>query len=103
MNETNVDKDLLYLEKVQKLLINYQLDLNVRKLQQIFYKKSITDIYGVARKELQHSQFIAWLLNPYESHGFGSFALERLLLLVVKRGMQQNNNDSLFLVLPLNG
>ncbi len=99
MNETNVDKDLLYLEKVQKLLINYQLDLNVRKLQQIFYKKSITDIYGVARKELQHSQFIAWLLNPYESHGFGSFALERLLLLVVKRGMQQNNNDSLFLAI----
>lgn len=71
----------------------------MRKLQQIFYKKSITDIYGVARKELQHSQFIAWLLNPYESHGFGSFALERLLLLVVKRGMQQNNNDSLFLAI----
>lgn len=99
MNETNGDEELLYLEKVQKLLINYQLDPNVRKLQQFFYKKSITDIYGVARKELQHSQFIAWLLNPYESHGFGSFALERLLLLVVRRGIQQNNNDSHFLAI----
>lgn len=84
------------MEDIQKMLINYQTDPNVRKLYRLFKKKSITDIYGIARKERQHSKFIAWLLNPNESHGIDSFALKQLLFVIVRRGIQQNNTDSAF-------
>ena len=84
------------MEDIQKMLINYQTDPNVRKLYRLFKKKSITDIYGIARKEMQHSKFIAWLLNPNESHGIDSFALKQLLFVIVRRGIQQNNTDSAF-------
>ena len=84
------------MEDIQKMLINYQTDPNIRKLYRLFKKKSITDIYGIARKEMQHSKFIAWLLNPNESHSIDSFALRQLLFVIVRRGIQQNNTDSAF-------
>lgn len=107
--EENKTEGFPSLEKVQELLIKYRLSPSVRQLSQSFKKKSITDIYGIARKEMQHSKFIAWLLDPKESHNLGSFALERLLPLIIRRGIQQHNTDKGFytikndlLVTPLN-
>lgn len=42
---------------------------------------SIFDILGVGTKELFHSRFVAWLLNPEGSHGLGDVALKQFLLL----------------------
>ena len=94
MEKYNVTESSM--EDIQKMLINYQTDPNVRKLYRLFKKKSITDIYGIARKQMHHSKFIAWLLNPNESHGIDSFALKQLLFVIVRRGIQQNNTDSAF-------
>src|SRR5947207_9890601 len=33
---------------------------------------NIFESIGVQRRELRHSDFLAFLLNPYESHKFGS-------------------------------
>lgn len=90
------NNETIELQSILNLLTYFQSDSNVRMLHRIFKRKSITDIYGVARKELQHSNFLAWLLDPYESHGLGAYALERFLLLVARRGMFQKNNDKGF-------
>lgn len=48
-------------------------------LQEYYEKPTIFDILGVSRKELPHSNFIAWLLSPKESHGLRDFAIRKLL------------------------
>lgn len=49
------------------------------KLQEYYEKPTIFDILGVSRKELPHSNFIAWLLSPGASHGLGDFTIRKLL------------------------
>lgn len=48
-------------------------------LQQFYHKKTIFDILGVARQENPHSNFISWILDPYESHGMGDFPFKRFV------------------------
>lgn len=40
---------------------------------------NIFDAIGVARQELRHSDFLAFLLDPRQSHGLGDVLLKRLL------------------------
>lgn len=40
---------------------------------------SFMRIFGLEDDELVHSSFLAWLLDPLESHALGSFFIERLL------------------------
>lgn len=46
-------------------------------------QKSLLDIWDAGRKENGHSNFLAWLMAPEESHDLGTFALQKLLLLLV--------------------
>lgn len=41
---------------------------------------NIFDALGVARAEVRHSYFLAWLLDPAESHGQGSTFLKAILM-----------------------
>lgn len=52
------------------------------KLSERLQQKSILDIWGVGLRENGHSNFLAWFLAPDESHALGSFALQKLLLLL---------------------
>lgn len=52
------------------------------KLRERLRQKSLLDIWGVGRRENGHSNFLAWLLTPDESHALGDFALQKLLLLL---------------------
>lgn len=52
------------------------------KLSERLRQKSILDIWGVGKKENGHSNFLAWILTPDESHELGFFALHKLLLLL---------------------
>ena len=45
-------------------------------------QKNIFEILGVPRREDVHSNFLAWLLNPNESHGYGTFPLQQFLRLI---------------------
>lgn len=45
-------------------------------------RKNIFEILGVPRNENVHSNFLAWLLNPNESHGYGTFPLQQFLRLI---------------------
>lgn len=52
------------------------------KLRESLRQRSLLDIWGVGRRENGHSNFLAWLLSPEESHNLGHFALQKLLLLL---------------------
>lgn len=51
-------------------------------LRERISRKTLLDIWGVGRRENGHSNFLAWLLSPEESHDLGHFALQKLLLLL---------------------
>lgn len=63
------------------------------KLKQYYGKKSFMHISGVARLEMPHSSFIAWLLDKNSDHGLGYYAIKKLLSLVAiskEYGFNQN-------------
>jgi len=41
----------------------------------------LMSILGVEKKELQHSNFLAWLFDPFESHGLGDYFLKEFIKL----------------------
>ena len=52
------------------------------KLRERLRQKPLLDIWGVGRRENGHSNFLAWLLAPAESHELGNFTLQMLLFLI---------------------
>ncbi len=45
------------------------------KLEEQIGRFNIFDALGIARVEIRHSNFLAWLLTPGESHGQGDLFL----------------------------
>ncbi len=45
---------------------------------------NIFDALGIARREINHSNFLAWLLDPSESHGQGDLFLKAVLMDMLK-------------------
>lgn len=45
---------------------------------------NIFDALGIARAEIRHSNFLAWLLDPSESHGQGDLFLKAILMDVIR-------------------
>ena len=43
-------------------------DENLKKLEKIFGQFNIFDCLKLTRAEIRHSNFLAWLLNPNETH-----------------------------------
>lgn len=50
------------------------------ELEQRIGRFNIFDALGIARVEIRHSNFLAWLLDPAESHGQGSLFLRAVLM-----------------------
>lgn len=77
-----IDDALILLDKLAKELEEFnqkQIGLNA------FYAM------GMTTQEIRHSHFLAWLLNPKETHGLGTLFLEKLC---GKLNMQSpNSND----------
>lgn len=59
-----------------KKLLN---DLNFERLELELNKPNIFQILNVGKTEIRHSNFLAWLLNPTESHGLGKLFLVKFL------------------------
>ncbi len=53
-----------------------------QKLNAYYEQQTVYNMLGVERNENRHSKFIAWLLNPNESHSLKEFPLRRFLSLV---------------------
>lgn len=50
---------------------------------------NIFDALGVARAEIRHSNFLAWLLDPGESHGQGDLFLKAILMDLARKAREQ--------------
>lgn len=66
------------LEELKQDIIKFNNDINIDKLKTLYNEKSILEILGVSRRELSHSYFFFWFLNPKETHGLNDFAIRKL-------------------------
>ena len=55
------------------------------ELEERIGRFNIFDALGVARAEIRHSNFLAWLLDPGESHGQGDLFLKAVLMDMLKK------------------
>lgn len=81
--EIETDNTNLTLDQIRNEIIKFKNDVISQKLESYYSTKSIGEIFGVSRKELAHSNFIAWLLNNQESHNLGDFPFIKFLEILV--------------------
>lgn len=67
------------LKKIEKSYSRLLIDSNYDRLSLELNKPNIFKILGVSNYELKHSNFLAWLLDPNESHELGGLFLSRYL------------------------
>jgi hypothetical protein len=79
-------------DEIRTDIIRFNNDKTVQKLEKYYGTKSFLEILGVSRKELSHSKFLAWLLNPKEDHRLESFALKKLLEILTVYSIGDNQN-----------
>ncbi|MCC6322863.1 MAG: PD-(D/E)XK nuclease family protein [Phycisphaerales bacterium] len=53
---------------------------------------NIFDALGIVRAEIRHSNFLAWLLDPAESHGQGDLFLKSVLMDLARHARNQGFN-----------
>lgn len=73
-------------------------DPNFEKLETELQKPNIFSILGIGRAEIRHSNFLAWLLDPNESHGLGN----RFLIRILQDLSTEENNLDIFEIGKLN-
>jgi hypothetical protein len=64
---------------VTKKIIAFSNSPEYRELDAFYRRKSNFEILGIQRNETKHTRFLAWLLDPSESHGLGTFGLKKFL------------------------
>jgi hypothetical protein len=57
-------------------------DPNFNHLDEQLQQPNIFNILNLGNHEIRHSSFLAWLLNPHETHQAGSFFLKHFLLVI---------------------
>ncbi|WP_427948696.1 PD-(D/E)XK nuclease family protein [Acinetobacter sp.] len=75
----------------ERLLKELILDDDFMNLQS-FVKEEVNlmDILNISHRELQHSNFLAWLFNPQETHGLGDYVLKEFIKIYFKENEYQN-------------
>ncbi len=70
------------METIKSQLKELILDEDFTNLQNLASEEvNLMEILGVAHRELQHSNFLAWLFNPNESHNLSDFAIKEFIKL----------------------
>jgi len=79
--------DELSIDQIRNEIIKFKNDAVSQRLSTYYNTKSYSEILGVSRKELSHSNFIAWLLNSQESHNLASYPIKKFLEILVISSM----------------
>ncbi len=67
-------------DDIQLQLKRLILDEDFTNIQNLVQEEvNLMSILGIQSKELQHSNFLAWLFNPNETHGFGDYPLKEFI------------------------
>jgi hypothetical protein len=69
------------------------------KLEALLDEFNIFEAVGAVRREMRHSDFLAFLLDPQERHGLGSAFVQRFLLAAVQGSEQDTAVSALDLAL----
>jgi len=95
---TNEDLSNLSLDQIRNEIIKFKNDIVSQQLDTYYSNKSYSEILGVSRKELSHSNFIAWLLNNQESHNLSSYPFKKFLdiLVISCKDHQSQKHKELF-------
>ena len=96
--EITEDYDGLTIDQIRNEIIKFKNDVDSQRLDSYYSTKSYSEILGVSRKELSHSNFIAWLLNDQESHNLSSYPIKKFLeiLVISSKEKQSHQHKELF-------
>jgi hypothetical protein len=71
------DSENIKIEELRNLIRKFNNDENVTQLDNYYNSKCLPEILGTSRKELVHSNFLAWIINESESHQLLDFPLRK--------------------------
>lgn len=72
--------------ELKKLIENIEDDFSIIEAES--NKVNIFEILGISSREIRHSKFLSWLLNPAENHYLGDYFLTKFLKnLVIKEDL----------------
>jgi hypothetical protein len=77
---------------VTKKIIAFSNSPEYRELDAFYRRKSNFEILGIQRNEKRHSRFLAWLLDPSESHGLDTFGLKKFLEVCMVSRLESNQS-----------
>jgi len=60
-------------------LLSFENDARLKQLEEALSKFNVFEAIGATHKELWHSDFLAFLLNPKQNHGLGNEFTKRLM------------------------
>lgn len=74
------------MEKNEELLEKFIFSNSLKELEKKYELNSfnIFDCLRLTRAEIRHSNFLAWLLDPNETHGFEDYFLKKFLKLAIR-------------------
>jgi len=78
------DSEVTYEEAVKSLEAFVADNDDLSTLEEIIGRFNIFDALGIVRAEIRHSNFLAWLLDPAESHGQSALFLKAVLFDLIK-------------------
>ena len=71
-----VDQFASDLRELERFIVN---NPDLERLEALLDRFNIFEAVGMERQEIRHSKFLAFLLDPNESHGLGDAFVKRLL------------------------
>lgn len=84
MNDIPVDNSMADAEAIRALEQFVVDNDDLLALESLIGKFNIFDALGIARVEIRHSNFLAFILDPAESHGQGQLFLKAILMDILK-------------------
>lgn len=91
MSQLMDDVEDITLDEIRNEIVKFRNDVVSQKLESYYGTKSLGEIFGVGRKELAHSKFIAWLLSNQESHNLGYYPFKKFLEILVLSSRDQHS------------
>lgn len=95
--------DNQYLKRIYQINA-FNSDESMNGIRDFYYHPSFWQIMKIARRENQHSDFIAYYLNPDNQHSLDDIFLKKLLSLITIKAIEQGHqiNDDLVSRLVVN-
>lgn len=64
-------------EALEKFVVD---NSELEKLEELTSNFNIFESLDIVKQEIRHSKFLAWIMNPNESHGLGDYFLKKFLI-----------------------